>query len=64
MAGVVAGTLPNDFTVSDLMVGAGAVEAWMGAEASSIDPKVTEEPVFVLTGGLRAPATPSLNDTP
>lgn len=44
VAGAFAGTLPNDFTISDLILGAGTEEAWMGAEASSIEPKVTDEP--------------------
>ena len=42
--GASAGTLPNDFTESDLIVGVGVVEACIGAEASSIEPKVTDEP--------------------
>ena len=40
-----AGTVPNDFTIVSLSVGgAAAGEEEIGAEASSIDPKVTAEP--------------------
>jgi hypothetical protein len=39
----VAGTVPKDFT-SDLMGGAAEGEEDMGAETSSIDPKVTADP--------------------
>jgi len=37
-------TLPKDFTPSDLINGAEAGDDDMGAAASSIEPKVTEEP--------------------
>ena len=40
----VAGTLPNDLIPSGLIVGTFAGEDDIGAEASSIDPKVTDEP--------------------
>jgi len=38
---VCAGTVPKDLTISDLSVGAAAGEEEIGADASSIDPKVT-----------------------
>lgn len=41
---VEAGTEPNDFIPSGLIVGTAAGEEDMGAAASSIDPKVTDEP--------------------
>lgn len=40
----VAGTDPNDLTPSDFTAGVEAGEEDMGAETSSIDPKVTGEP--------------------
>jgi hypothetical protein len=40
----VAGTDPKDFTPSDLMGGAAAGDEDIGAETSSIDPKVTADP--------------------
>ncbi len=39
-----AGTEPNDLIRSGFIVGAGAGEDEMGAEASSMDPKVTDDP--------------------
>ena len=39
-----AGTEPKDLIRSGFIVGAGAGEDEMGAEASSIDPKVTDDP--------------------
>ena len=39
-----AGTLPKDLIPSGLIVGTDAGEDEIGAEASSIDPKVTDEP--------------------
>ena len=39
-----AGTEPNDLIPSGFIIGAGAGEDEMGAEASSMDPKVTDEP--------------------
>ena len=41
---VAAGTDPNDFIPSPLIVGTAAGEEEIGADASSIDPKVTDEP--------------------
>ena len=41
---VVAGTDPNDFIPSPLIGGTDAGEDEIGADASSIDPKVTDEP--------------------
>ena len=38
------GTVPKDLTPSDLIDGAAAGDEDIGAEASSIDPKVTAEP--------------------
>ena len=44
-AGVAAaGTDPKDFTPSDLRAGAAAGDEDIGADTSSIDPKVTAEP--------------------
>lgn len=40
----VAGTDPKDFTASDLIAGVAAGDEDIGAETSSIDPKVTAEP--------------------
>ena len=40
----VAGTVPNDFTPSVLMGGTEAGDEDIGAETSSIEPKVTAEP--------------------
>lgn len=60
-----AGTVPNDFTVSALMAGILAGEEEMGADdASSIDPKVTDEPCLTALALLRGTDTPSLIDTP
>jgi hypothetical protein len=42
---VEAGTDPNDFTPSDLIGGTEAGEEDIGAATSSIEPKVTEEPM-------------------
>jgi hypothetical protein len=42
---VAAGTVPKDFTPSDLRAGAAAGDEDIGADTSSIDPKVTAEPV-------------------
>lgn len=64
-AGSVVGcavTEPNVLGASDLMGGTDAGEEDSGAEASSIEPKVTE-PDFGAPTGLRAP-TPSLKTTP
>lgn len=60
----VAGTEPNVLTPSDLIGGTAAGEDEIGAVTSSIDPKVTDDPDFIPLVGLRAPATPSLNETP
>ena len=42
---VATGTDPKDFTPSDLVGGTAAGDEDIGAETSSIDPKVTAEPV-------------------
>lgn len=42
---VAAGTDPNDLIPSGLMVGTVAGDDDMGADASSMDPKVTDDPV-------------------
>ena len=42
-----AGTDPKDFTPSDLVGGMAAGDEDIGAETSSIDPKVTAEPVHL-----------------
>ena len=42
-----AGTVPKDLIPSGLMTGTEAGEDDIGAEASSIDPKVTDEPGIV-----------------
>jgi len=62
----VAGTEPNVFTPSadDLMAGVAAGEEDMGAEASSMDPKETTEPVFVAPTLLRGILTPSFIGIP
>ena len=39
-----AGTVPKDLTPSDLIDGAAVGDEDIGAETSSIDPKVTGEP--------------------
>lgn len=41
---MLAGTVPKDLTPSDLIDGAAAGDEDIGAEVSSIDPKVTAEP--------------------
>ena len=41
---LVAGNVPNDLIPSGLIVGTAAGDEDMGAEASSMDPKVTDEP--------------------
>lgn len=56
----VAGTVPNDFTPSVLMGGTEAGDEDIGAETSSIEPKVTAEPGFTVLVGLLAAPTPSL----
>ena len=77
---VFAGTEPKDLIPSGFIVGTAAGEEDMGAEASSMDPKVTDEPGACETtrGGARGEGdapdfvalvgvrapTPSLNDTP
>jgi hypothetical protein len=61
---VLAGTVPKDLTPSDLIDGAAAGDEDIGAEASSIDPKVTAEPCFATTTLLRGTVTPSLTWTP
>jgi hypothetical protein len=61
----VAGTEPNDFTPSTeaLMAGVAAGEEDIGAEASSMEPKETIEPVFVAPT-LRGILTPSFMGIP
>lgn len=61
---VVAGTEPKDFTPSDLMAGVAAGDDEMGAETSSIEPKVTAEPCFTAPTLLRGMLTPSFMGTP
>lgn len=62
----VAGTEPNDFTLSAeaLMAGVAAGDEEIGAEASSMDPKDTTEPVFVAPTLLRGILTPSFIGIP
>jgi hypothetical protein len=62
----VAGTEPKDFTPSDdaLIAGVAAGEEDIGAEASSMDPKDTTEPVFVAPTLLRGILTPSFIGIP
>lgn len=60
----VAVTEPKLLGASDFIGGTEAGEEDRGAVASSIDPKASEEPCFGAPTGLRAPATPSLKDTP
>jgi len=62
---VVAGTDPKDFTLpSDLTGGAEAGDEDIGAEASSIDPKVTPGACFIAPTLLRGTLTPSFTGTP
>jgi hypothetical protein len=44
--GVSTGTLPNDLTPSDLIGGTEAGEEEIGAEASFMEPNVTEGPLW------------------
>ena len=44
---VTTGTDPKDFTPSDLVRGTAAGDKDIGTETSSIDPKVTAEPVHL-----------------
>jgi hypothetical protein len=62
----VAGTEPKDFTPSAeaLIAGVDAGEEDIGAEASSMDPKETAEPVFVAPTLLRGILTPSFIGIP
>lgn len=58
------GTEPNDFTASTgLTAGVAAGEDDMGAEASSIEPKVTEEPFFTEPTLFLGILTPSFMGT-
>lgn len=60
---VVAGTDPKDFT-SDLMGGAAEGDEDMGAETSSMDPKVTADPCLTAPTVPRGTLTPSFIGTP
>jgi hypothetical protein len=60
-----AGTVPNDFTTLSFMGFGAAGDEDIGADASSIDPKVTGEPCFAAAAPtlLRGMLTPSLIGT-
>jgi hypothetical protein len=58
------GTLPNDLTPSDLIGGTEAGEEEIGAEASFIEPKVTEGPCFTDPIFRVGTLTPSFTCTP
>jgi hypothetical protein len=62
--GVAAGTDPKERTPSDFRAGAAAGDEDIGAETSSIDPKVTAEPCFTAPTLLLLTETPSLIGIP
>jgi hypothetical protein len=59
-----AGTEPNDLKPSCFMGGAGAGEEEMGAETSSMEPKVTADACLTAGTLLREMLTPSFMGTP